>query len=149
MFIWIALAGLILLALAAYSVGRRKVLAAVGGQTRALHSLPGYYGAFLALWVAAPAAILLLLAEAARDRHPVSFAYTDAQHRRTERAVQPFGVVAHAGLAVDLGALRWRLHRRFGRNDGEGFGDRRWWRCRSRAARRAPTARRCDAPGRS
>ncbi|WP_333587369.1 phosphate ABC transporter permease subunit PstC [Phenylobacterium sp.] len=62
MFIWIALAGLVLLALAAYSVGRRKVLDAVGGQTRALHSLPGYYGAFLALWVAAPAAILLLLA---------------------------------------------------------------------------------------
>nr|HMP63370.1 phosphate ABC transporter permease family protein [Phenylobacterium sp.] len=62
MFIWIALAGLVLLALAAYSVGRRKVLAAVGGQTRALHSLPGYYGAFLALWVAAPEAILLLLA---------------------------------------------------------------------------------------
>lgn len=61
MFIWIALAGLVLIAAAAYMAGRRKVLAAVGGQTRGLHSLPGYYGAFLALWMAAPAAILLLL----------------------------------------------------------------------------------------
>ena len=68
MLIWIALAGLILIAAAAYSAGRRKVLAAVGGQTRALHSLPGYYGAFLALWVAAPAAILLLLALALGGR---------------------------------------------------------------------------------
>ena len=42
-------------------------------------------------------AVLLLLAEAARDRHPVAFAYTDAQQRRTERTVQPYGIVAHSG----------------------------------------------------
>ena len=57
MLIWIALIGLILFSLAAYSAGRRKVLRASGGSTRVLHSLPGYYGAYVALWAAAPAAI--------------------------------------------------------------------------------------------
>jgi len=61
MLIWIALIGLVLFSLAAYSAGRRKVLRASGGSARALHSLPGYYGAYVALWAAAPAAILLLL----------------------------------------------------------------------------------------
>jgi len=43
------------------------------------------------------AAVLLLLAEAARDRRPVTFGYTARQGHATQRSVQPHGVVAHHG----------------------------------------------------
>lgn len=61
MLIWIALLGLILFSVSAYTAGRRQVLKSAGGRSRLLHSLPGYHGAYLALWAAAPAVILLLL----------------------------------------------------------------------------------------
>ncbi|OHB35101.1 MAG: phosphate ABC transporter permease subunit PstC [Phenylobacterium sp. RIFCSPHIGHO2_01_FULL_70_10] len=61
MFTWIALAALVLFSGVAYGAGRRKALGAAGGKALTLHSLPGYYGAYLALWVAAPAALLLIL----------------------------------------------------------------------------------------
>jgi predicted DNA-binding transcriptional regulator YafY len=48
--------------------------------------------------VAAPrTGVLLLLAEAARDRRPVALRYTGSDGRRSERTVQPYGIVAHAG----------------------------------------------------
>ena len=43
------------------------------------------------------ARVLLTVAEAARDRHPVAFGYTARQGRATQRCVQPHGVVAHHG----------------------------------------------------
>jgi predicted DNA-binding transcriptional regulator YafY len=43
------------------------------------------------------ARVLLVLAEAARDRRPVTFGYTARQGRTTQRSVQPHGVVAHRG----------------------------------------------------
>ncbi len=43
------------------------------------------------------AQILLLLAEAARDRRPVTFRYTVRQGQAAQRSVQPHGVVAHRG----------------------------------------------------
>ncbi|WP_328617706.1 YafY family transcriptional regulator [Amycolatopsis sp. NBC_00355] len=42
-------------------------------------------------------AVLLTLAEAARDRRPVAVAYTAWDGRRSERTVHPYGIVAHAG----------------------------------------------------
>lgn len=61
MLIWI-----VLLALAGFSAltfvfGRRRALAAAQGRPAALHSLPGYSGAYVALWAGAPAALLLFL----------------------------------------------------------------------------------------
>jgi phosphate transport system permease protein len=52
---------LLLLALssAAFYVGRRRALSVAGGQVRNLHSLPSYYGLYVALWAALPALILL------------------------------------------------------------------------------------------
>jgi predicted DNA-binding transcriptional regulator YafY len=44
------------------------------------------------------AQVLLVLAEAARDRRPVTFGYTARQGRAAQRSVQPHGVVAHRGL---------------------------------------------------
>ncbi|MGI9262525.1 MAG: phosphate ABC transporter permease subunit PstC [Woeseiaceae bacterium] len=51
------------MAVTAFYMGRGRSLALVGGRGHglALHSLPGYYGYFVAIWVALPALALLLL----------------------------------------------------------------------------------------
>jgi phosphate transport system permease protein len=61
MLTWIALTALLLFSLATYMAGRRRAVAAVGGRPAQLHSLPGYYGSYAALWVGVPAALLILL----------------------------------------------------------------------------------------
>lgn len=48
--------------------------------------------------------ILLALAEAARDRHPVTIDYTGRDGKRSERAIQPYGLVAHSGRWYVAGA---------------------------------------------
>ena len=50
------------MAIAAFYFGRGRSLSLVGGPGRglALHSLPGYYGYYVAIWVALPALALLL-----------------------------------------------------------------------------------------
>jgi predicted DNA-binding transcriptional regulator YafY len=47
--------------------------------------------------VPAEAAVLLTLAESARDRRPVAIDYTDRNGRRSERTIHPYGIVAHSG----------------------------------------------------
>ncbi len=55
--------------------------------------------------VAAPETeVLLLLAEAARDRRAVALGYTASDGRRTERTVEPYGIVAHSGRWYVTGA---------------------------------------------
>nr|WP_330385157.1 phosphate ABC transporter permease subunit PstC [Woeseia oceani] len=51
------------MALLAYSAGRSRALASVGGQSRVfdLHSLPGYYGYYTAMWCLLPALAVILL----------------------------------------------------------------------------------------
>ena len=51
------------LAVAAYVAGRQRSLASVGGPRHImqLHSLPGYYGYFTALWCLLPALMMILL----------------------------------------------------------------------------------------
>lgn len=51
----ILLVAVAFLAGAAFAWGRSTALAAAGGDARLLHSRPGYYGAFAALWCALPA----------------------------------------------------------------------------------------------
>jgi len=48
--------------------------------------------------------VLLLVAEAARDRRPVAVTYTDRAGQRSERTVHPYGIVAHAGRWYVTGA---------------------------------------------
>src|SRR5262245_11674280 len=55
------LATLLVLSAAAYQLGRRRALAAVSGDLRRLHSLPNYYGVYVALWCALPALLVLAL----------------------------------------------------------------------------------------
>jgi predicted DNA-binding transcriptional regulator YafY len=50
------------------------------------------------------AAVLLLLAGAARDRRPVALGYTDRAGRTSERVLHPYGIVAHAGRWYATGA---------------------------------------------
>ncbi|MGY6657161.1 helix-turn-helix transcriptional regulator [Amycolatopsis sp. TRM77291] len=47
--------------------------------------------------LSAEAEVLLTLAEAARDRHPVGIAYLAGHGGASERVVHPYGVVAHSG----------------------------------------------------
>jgi phosphate transport system permease protein len=55
--LWILIPGLVVAAFAAYVLGRRDALAAAGGAPGVLHSLPGYHGAYLALWCGVPALV--------------------------------------------------------------------------------------------
>ena len=57
---------IVVLAAAAFWLGRNKALGAVGGNLRDLHSLPGYYGYFSAIWCGLPA-LLIVVAWSALD----------------------------------------------------------------------------------
>ncbi|WP_411286440.1 phosphate ABC transporter permease subunit PstC [Phenylobacterium sp.] len=59
MMTWAALAALLLFSAATYALGRRKLTASVARDARP-HSRPGYHGAYVMLWVAVPAALVLL-----------------------------------------------------------------------------------------
>src|SRR3990167_5911937 len=61
MLTWLALAALTLFSIAAYMAARRRAVATAGGKTAGLHSLPGYHGAYAALWAGVPAALLVLM----------------------------------------------------------------------------------------
>ena len=44
---------------AAYVLGRKRALRVAGGKVRNLHSLPAYYGLYVAIWAALPAMLIL------------------------------------------------------------------------------------------
>ena len=48
----------LVLTMVGYSMGRRRAIASVDGKPRDLHSLPSYYGSFVALWCGVPALLL-------------------------------------------------------------------------------------------
>ena len=50
------------------------------------------------------ARVLLRLAEAARDRHPVDLGYVDRHGSESTRTLHPYGIVAHAGRWYVTGA---------------------------------------------
>ena len=52
---------LLVLTAVGYQLGRRRALGLVKGNVRELHSLPGYYGYYTALWCGIPALIILVL----------------------------------------------------------------------------------------
>ncbi|MBL8260743.1 MAG: phosphate ABC transporter permease subunit PstC [Candidatus Competibacteraceae bacterium] len=52
---------LLLLSVGAYHLGRKRAFAVAGGQIRNLHSLPGFYGFYAALWCGLPALAVLAL----------------------------------------------------------------------------------------
>lgn len=52
---------LLLLSAAAFHWGRKRALSVAGGSIQRLHSLPGYYGYYTALWCGVPTMLLLFL----------------------------------------------------------------------------------------
>jgi predicted DNA-binding transcriptional regulator YafY len=48
--------------------------------------------------------LLLTLAEAARDRHPIALTYTSWNGRQSERTLHPYGMVVHSGRWYVTGA---------------------------------------------
>jgi phosphate transport system permease protein len=59
MLTWVALAALVIFSTGAYQFGRRRLAAAPRQGSGRAHSLPGYHGAYVALWACVPAALLL------------------------------------------------------------------------------------------
>ena len=55
----ILVAVLLVLSAIGYQIGRKRALAGTGGQIKGLHSLPSYYGAYVALWCALPALLVI------------------------------------------------------------------------------------------
>lgn len=55
----ILIAVLLVLSAIGYQIGRKRALAGTGGQISGLHSLPSYYGAYVALWCALPALLVI------------------------------------------------------------------------------------------
>ena len=60
MITWAAMAALLIFSACAYVIGRRRLVAAVAAGAQP-HSRPGYHGAYLTLWAAVPALLLLLV----------------------------------------------------------------------------------------
>ncbi len=58
---WAAAALLLALSSIGFQLGRRRAFVSVGGQTRQLHSLPGYHGLFVGLGAFLPGAVALLV----------------------------------------------------------------------------------------
>ena len=53
-------ATLLVLTVIGFYLGRTRATAAVSGRTRVLHSLPSYYGYYVAVWCAIPALLILM-----------------------------------------------------------------------------------------
>ena len=58
---YILIATLLVLSVIGYYMGRSTAVARNGGKARGLHSLPGYYGYYMALWCAVPSLLLAFL----------------------------------------------------------------------------------------
>ena len=54
----VVIVAVVILAAVGYAMGRRRSVAAVGGRLRELHSLPSYYGSYVALWCGVPSLIV-------------------------------------------------------------------------------------------
>lgn len=69
---------LVALSATTYALARRRVIARAetGGGAR-MHSLPGYYGGYVALWTAAPTVLLLVLVTAFGGRFESAALYAD------------------------------------------------------------------------
>ncbi|MCF4165412.1 phosphate ABC transporter permease subunit PstC [Zavarzinia compransoris] len=58
---YILIATILVLSVIGYYMGRSTAVARNGGKSKGLHSLPGYYGYYMALWCALPALALAFL----------------------------------------------------------------------------------------
>ena len=59
MTLFLLMAAILVVTVVSYRIGRSYALGQAGGHSKALHSRPGYYGTFSALWAAVPAFFVL------------------------------------------------------------------------------------------
>ena len=57
--VWLPVAMLLGMSAAGYALGRRRAFAVARGRLRTLHSLPAYYGLYVAIWCALPALLMV------------------------------------------------------------------------------------------
>ncbi|MGF1527072.1 MAG: phosphate ABC transporter permease subunit PstC [Candidatus Competibacterales bacterium] len=90
----------IILALCAFSyfLGRRRSLQSVDGKARQLHSLPSYYGFYVALWCGIPALLLVLVW--------VSFQSTVAMELVVNEMTEEERALSEGELALRLNSIR-------------------------------------------
>ena len=104
---------LIVLTAFAFLVGRRRAVAVSEGKPVRLHSLPNYYGYYIALWTGAPAFLLLALYGMFGSDLVNSFALTEAQRAaepmqsRYEEVVETDSLLE--GLRAERAALAGRI----------------------------------------
>jgi phosphate transport system permease protein len=99
--------GLIAAAAAAYVAGRRDALAASDGSMRVLHSLPGYHGAYLAIWCCVPALLFVGVWSAAAS-WIVSLLVARGISETNARFVWEIGAWSGAAVALVSGYLHAR-----------------------------------------
>jgi len=58
---WVLVVALLILGLAGYYLGRSRAVASADGRAASLHSVPSYYGMYVAIWAAVPGLILVLI----------------------------------------------------------------------------------------
>jgi len=61
MSVTLTVAVLLFLSLAGFWLGRNRAVAVAGGRIANLHSVPNYYGSYMALWAGLPALVLILV----------------------------------------------------------------------------------------
>lgn len=98
MLIVYALLVLTALSALAYGLGRRRAARAAGGRPLTLHSLPGYHGAYAALWTGGPALILLIALVIFGARLPGPYVQVGA--------IALAGVLALSGAMLALGRIK-------------------------------------------
>lgn len=101
---WVALAALVLFSAVTYVLGRRRFSAAAAAPTT--HSRPGYHGAYVALWAAVPALLVLVLHTAFAGRLEQAVLRADAPAVVAQMSAQQQDVFFDDARAVGHGASR-------------------------------------------
>src|SRR5262245_6838270 len=96
-------------AFSAYTLGRRGALAATGGTPRVLHSLPGYHGAYLALWCCGPPLVFTALWSVLAGRW-MALLTSAGIAEGSASLTWELGAWAGAALAMSGGYLHARRH---------------------------------------
>jgi phosphate transport system permease protein len=83
---WILLLALLAVLALAYHLGRKRAVTVAGGPTRisTLHSLPGYYGFYTALWAGLPAILILAVWLGLQDEVVTSLVKSELPAAMTE-----------------------------------------------------------------
>ncbi|MBI4825831.1 MAG: phosphate ABC transporter permease subunit PstC [Nitrospirae bacterium] len=83
----------VVLSVFGYFLGRKRSVVAVSGEIRKLHSLPGYYGMFVALWCGLPALLVLAVWTASQASVITSLVVSGLPHEFQSLPAQQLSLV--------------------------------------------------------